>query len=77
MDVLGDIIEILIGGISDFGSGLATGINTFIKSLFLEYSAQGAYEGLSTFGIITIVFMGLALAIGITRWIVRFVRNRG
>lgn len=78
MDILADIIEILIGGISDFGSGLASGINGFVKSLFLEYNAtSGAYEGLSTFGIITIAFMGLALAIGITRWVVRFVRNRG
>lgn len=76
MNVLGDIIEILIGGITDFGSGLATGMNTFIKSLFLDYN-EGTYVGLSTFGIITIVFMALALATGITRWIVRFVRNRG
>lgn len=76
MNVLGDIIEILIGGITDFGSGLATGMNTFIKSLFLDYN-DGVYVGLSTFGIITIVFMALALATGITRWIVRFVRNRG
>ena len=78
MEVLQDIVEILIGGIKDFGSGLASGMNSFIKSLFLDYGTDGTtYAGLSTFGVIVIVFMGIALATGITRWVVNFVRNRG
>lgn len=82
MEVLTDIVEILIGGIKEFGSGLASGMNSFIKSLFLDYTTSGSggaptYNGLSTFGIIVIVFMAIALATGITRWVVNFVRNRG
>lgn len=80
MEVLQDIVEILIGGIKEFGTGLASGMNSFIKSLFLDYTTTGSsttYNGLSTFGIIVIVFMGIALATGITRWVVNFVRNRG
>ena len=39
--------------------------------------ATGIGQGLSTFGVLVVVFAGISLAIGLSRWVVNFVASLG
>lgn len=51
--VLGEIVEILVAGISGLATGIGTGLNEMATSLFLT-----AENKLSTFGGIVAIFGG-------------------
>lgn len=76
-DILKDFIQLLVGGVTDMATGIGTGVNGFVKDLFLEVDAQGAITGLSTFGGVTAIFGGVALAVGITTLIFHWIRSIG
>ena len=76
-EILTDFIQLLVGGIKDLASGVGSGVNGFVKDLFLEVDAQGAITGLSTFGGIIAIFGGIALAVGITTLIFNWIRSIG
>ena len=76
-DILKDFIQLLVGGVTDLATGIGTGVNGFVKDLFLEVDAQGAITGLSTFGGVTAIFGGIALAVGITTLIFNWIRSIG
>lgn len=75
--ILVEFIKLLVGGISELAKGIGSGVNGFVKDLFLEVDAQGAISGLSTFGGVVAIFGGIALATGITTLIFRWVRSIG
>lgn len=76
VEVLGDFVEILVGGIADLGSGIASGVANMAEKLFITTSAGGAM-GLSTFGGIVAIFAGIALAIAITTKVYTWVTSLG
>lgn len=76
-DILSEFIQLLVGGIQDLATGVGSGVNGFVKDLFLEVDAQGAITGLSTFGGIVAIFGGIALAVGITTLIFNWIRSIG
>ena len=76
-DILSEFIQLLIGGIKDLATGIGSGVNGFVKDLFLEVDAQGAITGLSTFGGVVAIFGGIALAVGITTLIFNWIRSIG
>lgn len=76
-DILSDFIQLLVGGIKDLATGIGTGVNGFVKDLFLEVDAQGAITGLSVFGGVVAIFGGIALAVGITTLIFVWIRSIG
>ena len=76
-DILKDFIQLLVGGVTDLATGIGTGVNGFVKDLFLEVDAQGAITGLSTFGGVIAIFGGIALAVGITTLIFNWIRSIG
>lgn len=76
-DILSEFIQLLIGGIKDLATGIGSGVNGFVKDLFLEVDAQGAITGLSTFGGVIAIFGGIALAVGITTLIFNWIRSIG
>ena len=76
VDVLQSFVEILVGAISSLAEGIATGVVTMAKALFLEYS-EGALVGLSVFGGIIAIFAGIALAVGITTKVYTWVTSLG
>lgn len=76
-DILKDFIQLLVGGVADMATGIATGVNGFVKDLFLEVDAQGVIVGLSTFGAVIAIFGGIALAVGITTLIFNWIRSAG
>lgn len=67
-----EIISILISGISGIASGIGSGLSTLCTSIFL-----GADGGLSVFGSLIVIFAGISLAIGLSRWVVNFVSSLG
>lgn len=76
-DVLQDFIELLTGGITTMASGIGTGVNQFVTDLFLKTGTGGAVEGLSAFGSVVAIFGGVALAVGLTTLIFRWIQSIG
>lgn len=78
--VLGEFIEILVSGIQQLATGIASGVVAMAKALFLEVSVSEGVEtitGLSVFGGIVAIFAGLALAISITTRVYTWVTSLG
>ena len=79
VQIMQSIIEILVGGISGVATGIGQGLSTLAQSVFLQSTGSGesATTTLSTFGVLVVVFAGISLAIGLSRWVVNFVASLG
>ena len=79
VQIMQAIIEILVGGISGVATGIGQGLSTLAQSVFLHTTGEGAQAvtSLSTFGVLVVVFAGISLAIGLSRWVVNFVASLG
>lgn len=79
VQIMQSIIEILVGGISGVATGIGQGLSTLAQSVFLQTTGSGdsATTTLSTFGVLVVVFAGISLAIGLSRWVVNFVASLG
>nr|DAI43999.1 MAG TPA: hypothetical protein [Inoviridae sp.] len=79
VQIMQAIIEILVGGISGVATGIGQGLSTLAQSVFLQTTGEGAQAttSLSTFGVLVVVFAGISLAIGLSRWVVNFVASLG
>lgn len=64
IQIMEAIIEILVGGITAIGSAIGEGLSNLVTSIML--TGEGSSQTLSTFGVVTVVFAGIALAIGLT-----------
>lgn len=73
--ILTEIISILVGGISGIATGIGSGIQSLVNSLF--FTGTGETQALSIFAILTIVFAGIALAIGLCRLILHWLSTLG
>ena len=79
VQIMQAIIEILVGGISGVATGIGQGLSTLAQSVFLQTTGTGesATTSLSTFGVLVVVFAGISLAIGLSRWVVNFIASLG
>ena len=75
--ILTEFIQLLVGGISELAKGIGSGVNGFVKDLFLVTGENGSITGLSTFGGVVAIFGGIALAVGITTLIFNWIRSIG
>lgn len=77
--ILTEIIELLTSGITQMATGIGGGLTALVKNIFLETSGGGdsAVTKLSTFGGVIIIFAGVSLAIGLSRWVVNWVTSLG
>lgn len=77
--LLTSIIELMVGGISGVAEGIGRGLSTLAQSIFLVTTGTGAEATttLSVFGALVIIFAGISLAIGLSRWVVNFVASLG
>ena len=73
--VLQEIISLLVGGISQMATGIGQGLDALVTSIFLD--STSATPALSTFGGLIVVFAGIALAIGLSRFVVNWVTSLG
>lgn len=74
--LLGEIIELLTSGLTQMASGIGGGLQALVTSIFLEQGAEGA-TSLSVFGGLIVIFAGIALAIGLSRWVTNWVTSLG
>lgn len=72
--ILSEIIQILIGGITGIAEGVGSGLSTLATSIFI---GTGETAGLSVFGSLVVVFAGISLAMGLCRWVVNFITSLG
>lgn len=73
--ILTEIIQLLVGGITQLASGIGGGLKSLVEAIFLNTTGQTT--SLSTFGGLIVVFAGIALAIGLSRWVMNFVTSLG
>lgn len=76
MALLTQIMQILVGGITELAEGIGKGMNDMATSLFIT-TAEGGAQSLSTFGTIICIFAGIALAIGLTTLVVKWIMSLG
>lgn len=74
--LLNQIVELLVGGITGMATGLGRGINQYVTDLFIVTTESGAMS-LSSFGGMVAIFGGIALAVGITRRIFNWLVSLG
>lgn len=74
-NVLQDIIEILMSGLEEVGSGIASALTSTMSNFFVE-TVDGAQQ-LSTAGGIVIVFVGLSLALSLSYLAINYIFSLG
>lgn len=75
--ILQTIIELLVSGITGIASGIGSGLSELVQSIFLTVGTDGGVTGLSMFGSLIVIFAGVSLAIGLSRWVVNWVTSLG
>lgn len=69
------MIQLLVGGIVEMAKGIGAGLAQIANSIFLQ-TVEGVVS-LSPFGSMIIIFAGISLAIGLTRWGLNFFTSLG
>lgn len=75
--ILDEIIGILVDGIEGIAGGIGSGLSSLVQQIFLSGGVDGEPYTLSVFGGLVIVFAGISLAIGLSRFIVNWVTSFG
>lgn len=73
--ILQEIITLLTSGITQMATGIGNGLQELVSSVFIDQT--GDSMALSLFGGILIVFAGIALAIGLSKWVVNWLTSFG
>lgn len=76
MEILTQIIQILVGGITGVAEGVGVGLSSLAQSIFLV-SGEGGAQTLSVMGTLIVVFAGISLALGLCRWVLNFLTSLG
>ena len=76
--VLQQIVDILVGGLTNMATGIAGGLNTMATQLFVTGTGTTSdpYQ-LTVFGGIIAIFAGVSLAVGLTTLVTRFIMSFG
>lgn len=79
LEILGDIVEIIVGGITQVAAGIGNGISTLVQDLFFSTTGSGetATTELSTFAIVLCIFAGVSLALGLAYLVFNWLRSFG
>lgn len=75
-ELLTEIITLLTSGLTEMASGIGAGLQQLASSIFLDTSTEGTTK-LSLFGGLIVVFAGISLAIGLSRWVTNWVTSLG
>lgn len=73
--ILLEIIALLTSGLVEFGTAIGSALSSMVSSIFL--TGTGDAQTLSTFGGLVIIFAGIALCIGLSRFIVNWLTSLG
>lgn len=73
--ILQEIISLLVAGITQLATGVGSGLQALVTAIFVD--TTGDTEKLTVFGGLIVVFAGISLAIGLSRWVMNFVTSLG
>ena len=73
--VLTEIIDLLVAGITGIATGVGKGLGDLVTNIFLD--TTGDTTKLSVFGGVIIIFAGVSLAIGLSRFVVNWLTSLG
>lgn len=73
--ILQEIISLLVAGITQLATGVGSGLQALVTAIFVD--TTGESEKLTVFGGLIVVFAGISLAIGLSRWVMNFVTSLG
>ena len=74
-NVVTEIVGIMTEGLTGIATGIGGGLSTLVQNIFLD--ASGDEKKLSLFGGVIVVFAGISLAIGLSKWVVNWVTSLG
>ncbi len=74
-DVVKEIVNVLISGLTEFGKGLGQGISDIVTAMM--YTGEGASKALSPFFVVVLVFAAIALCVSLTTLLFNWLRNLG
>ena len=74
---LTEFINLLVSGITSFGEGIGSALNSTVQNMFLAVDAQGGVTGLSTMGGVLAIFAGISLCVGFVSLIFYWVTSLG
>lgn len=74
--IVTEIVGIMTQGLTGIATGIGGGLSTLVQEIFLNVGEDGATE-LSLFGGVIVVFAGISLAIGLSKWVVNWVTSLG
>lgn len=75
MEIVTQIIQILVSGLTEMASGIGSGLNELAQSIFLQQNGEN--WALSQFGQLIIAFGAVALAVGLSRFVVNWLTSFG
>jgi len=75
MQIVTQIIQILVSGLAEMATGIGSGLNNLAQSIFLVQSGES--WALSQFGQLIIAFGAVALAVGLSRFVVNWLTSFG
>ena len=67
------ILELLFGGFTETAKQMGIGLSEFVKGIFLN-TTEGS---LTTFGMLAVIFAGIALALSLCKFILVWVTSFG
>lgn len=75
--VLQEIITLMVSGITQLATGIGSGLQALVSNIFLETPSGSTTPQLSVFGGMIVVFAGIALAVGLCRFVVNWLTSLG
>lgn len=75
VEIVRAIVDILVSGITEFATGIGSGISSAVRSMFFE--TNGDSQTLSVYAVMVLVFAGTSLCIGLTRLIFNWLGSLG
>lgn len=73
--ILTEIVGLLVGGITGLATGIGSGVNELVTKIFID--TTNSSQTLSVFGGMVAIFGGIALAVGLSRWVMNFLTSLG
>lgn len=70
--IVSEIVGLMVESLTGIGGGIGSALSSMATSIFL--TTGGA---LSVFGSLVVIFAGLSLAFGLTRWVLGFITSLG
>lgn len=73
--ILQEIISLLVAGITQFATGIGSGLQSLVTNIFIKTGESG--NSLSEFGGLIVIFGAISLTIGLCYYVVNFLTSWG